>query len=111
MYICHSPSSSAAPKPPKASQKWARISRLLCNTVDPPPIRRQFLERGLVDDFDPRPHALMADAAEFVARHIDLGRGAESRGGRRDVSRHQHRIDVAVFDQEAVDDIGTGGTE
>src|SRR5215813_10326477 len=111
MNICHSPSSSAAPKPVKANHRWARTSRLLFHTAKPPPLRRQARERGLVDDFDPAPHALMAHAAEFVAGHQTFARCVETRPEAGDVAWPQHQVDVRPVDKEAVHDIGAGRAE
>ena len=58
-----------------------------------------------------RPHALVADAAELVARHQMLAGSVERRMNVGDVARHQHRVDVGALDQEAVDDVGARGAE
>src|SRR4051794_27336006 len=102
MNICHSPSSSAPAKPMKASQKCARMRRLLLNTIESPPCRRELLEAGLVDDFHLRPHAFMAVAAEFMAGHVALAGLREARVDGRDVARDEHEVDGGVVDQEAV---------
>src|SRR5690348_3799446 len=93
MNICHSPRSSAPAKPMKASQKWARIKRLLLNTIESPPGCRELLEARLVDDLDLPPHALVAIAAEFVARHMTFARLREARVDGRDVAWNQHHVD------------------
>src|SRR5262249_34062849 len=102
MNICHSPSNSAAPKPAKANHRCARTSRLLFHTAQPPPLRRHASERGLVDDFDPAPHALMAHAAELVAGHSPLAWCVETSPEAGNIARHQHKIDVRPVDQETV---------
>src|SRR5271154_6283203 len=111
MYICHAPSGSAAPKAAKANQRWARISRLLFHTAQPPPISRHARERCLVDDLDPAPHALMTDAAKFMAGHQAFARYLETSVEARNVARHEHQIDVGPRDQEAMHHIGAGCPE
>src|SRR5215469_1458299 len=100
MYICHSPSGSAAPKPAKANHRWARTSRLLFHTAQPPPLRRQASKCGLVNDFDPAPHALMTDAAKFVAGHQAFAWCVEARPEAGDIAGYQHQVDVCPVDQE-----------
>src|SRR5665213_1152160 len=92
----------------KATQKCARMILLLCNTGQPPPLCREFQEGGLFNDLDASPHALMTDAAEFVTRHIAFRWRRKARADRGDVAGHQHRIDVGVLDQEAMEYIGAG---
>src|SRR6516165_7735924 len=111
MNICHSPSSSAAPKPTKANHRWAGTSRLLFHTAQPPPVCSQTCESRLVDDLDPAPHPLVPHAAKFVARHQALTGCLEARVEAGDIARHQHQVDVRASDQEAVHDVGAGGTE
>jgi hypothetical protein len=53
--------------------------RSLFHTAQPPAICRQARERGLVDDLDPAPHALVAHAAEFMARHQTFASCLETR--------------------------------
>src|SRR6516162_4482077 len=106
MNICHSPSGSARPKPAKASQKWARISRLLLDTAQPLCSGRHLRKGGLVDDLDPAPHALVSDAAELVAGHVAFAGRPESRREAGDIARYQHEIDIGPGDQESVHHIG-----
>ena len=92
---------------PEMSQDQSRIT----DTGQPPLVSRHPRERRLVDDLDLAPHPLVAGAAEFVARHMPLAGRIEAGGENRDVTRHQHEIDVRLFDQKAMHDIGAGGAE
>src|SRR5580700_2294651 len=100
--------SNATAKAAKASQKWARISRLLCNTTQSPPACGELQEGGLVYNLQAPPHALVAHATEFVARHVALRRRFEARAERGDVTGYQHGIDVGVLNQKSMNDIGAG---
>src|SRR6516164_8282426 len=111
MNICHAPSSSATPKPAKASQKWARIIRRLLDTTQPLGGGGQLGEGGLVDDLDPAPHALMPHAAEFVARHVALAKRLEARRKAGDIAGHQHEVDGSAGDQESMNHIAAGHAE
>src|SRR6476620_8022840 len=109
MNICQAPMNSASPKAAKASQKCARMSFLLANTAQPPAVLRARSELRLVDHPDLAPHALVPEAAEFLARHQVVAGPLETHELLRDITRHQHRVDVGALDQDAVDDIGADG--
>ncbi|HEX4224728.1 MAG TPA: hypothetical protein VHZ97_20325, partial [Pseudonocardiaceae bacterium] len=49
--------------------------------------------------------------SELVARHGVIGGRVETRVERRDITGHDHRVDVGVGDEQAVHDIGAGGAD
>src|SRR6188768_1338476 len=111
MNICNAPSTSAAPNTMKASQKWERMSRLLVNTGQPPPRGCELRKGGLVDHLYLAPHALMSDAAKFLARHHMVAWRLESDRQHGDITRHQHGVDVGALDQKAMHHIRAGGAQ
>src|SRR3954447_16097045 len=111
MNICHSPRTSAPAKPMKASQKCARMRRLLLNTIDSPPGCRKLLETRLLDDPDLRPHSFVAVAAELVAGHLPFAGFREARVDRGNVAGDQHDVDRRLVHEKAVHDVGAGHAE
>src|SRR6516164_5754943 len=111
MNICQAPSISASPNVAKASQKCARISFLFTNTAQPPAALRAAFEFSLGDHPDLAPHALVAEAAEFLARHQIIAGSREAHELLGDVARHEHGVDIRALDQDAVDHVCAGGAQ
>src|SRR5690349_8151282 len=111
MNICQAPSTSATPNAAKASQKCARMSFLLTNTAQSPAALRSCRELRLIDHLDLAPHALVADAAEFLAGHQIISGVLETHGLLGDEAGHQHGVDVGVLDINPVHYVGTGGAQ
>src|SRR5215472_13852280 len=83
---------------PKGSQKCGKMSFLFTNTAEPPAAFGPRCEFPLVDDPDPPPHALVAKAAELLARHQIIASLAEPHDLLRDVTGHQHGVDIGALD-------------
>ncbi len=62
-------------------------------------------------DDDARPHALMADATEFVTRHPILAYRVESRPDLGNEARHYHAVHICPDQLEAVDHVRAGEPE
>src|SRR5438477_10872521 len=105
-HICQVPSSAAAPKAAKATQKWARQSRSTLRTGNPP--LGIGLELVLRQHLDGGPHLAVPEPTIFVARHQQITRPSKLGVNLRDVARHDHGVHIRASDEKAVNDVGRG---
>src|SRR5947208_359802 len=89
-HICQAPSTAAAPKAAKATEKCARQSRSTLRTENPP--LRIGLEIVLRKHLDGRRHLAVAEPAIFVARHQQIARTGKLGVNLGDIARDDHRV-------------------
>src|SRR5262249_52490880 len=105
------PSSRASAKLANANPRCASTSRRTLYTAQPPGLARHLFKGLARDHLDPGPHGRVSRAAVLVTRHAALSSALQRRDEGRDVTRHEHGIDVGAENLEAVHDIAAGRAE